>query len=203
MPTHAQTVKKSADWLNENFRTAITEAFKGTAFELKHIYGIAWVESNELWPNLIGKYTASEILSFCVLDGSGDVHGTSRSAFPRNAAAFRRKYNDNFTDMLIKEGNKARKARGFGPATILYKGYGIFQYDLQFVENDRAFFEERLWYKFPECLLRLKKELTNNFAKDKDVRLAIRAYNGSGPRATQYVNDVFQFIHDMETLNLP
>ena len=85
----------------------------------------------------------------------------------------------------------------------MYKGYGIFQYDLQFVENDRAFFEERLWYKFPECLLRLKKELINNFAKDKDVRLAIRAYNGSGPRATQYVNDVFQFIHDMETLNLP
>ena len=69
-------------------------------------------------------------------------------------------------------------------------------------ETIEAFFEEKLWYKFPECLLRLKKELINNFAKYKDVRQAIRTYNGSGPKATQYVNDVFQFIHDMEVLKL-
>jgi hypothetical protein len=200
---YATVIKKSVIWLNDNFRNEITEAFNGTPFNLKHIYGIAWVESSELWPNLIGKYTTAEILSCCVLDGSGDVAGTTRAAFPRNAAAFRRKYSDDFTNMLIEEGNKARKVRGYGPATILYKGYGIFQYDLQFVDNDRAFFENKLWYKFPECLLRLKKELVQRFATFNDVPKAIRAYNGSGAKATQYVNDVFQFIHNMEALNLP
>jgi hypothetical protein len=203
MSTHAQVVEESVAWLNENFRKAITGAFSDTAFDLKHIYGIAWAESSELWPNLIGNYNASDILSFCVLDGSGDVLNTSRSAFPQNAAAFRRKYDDNFTNLLIEEGSKARKARGLNPAAILYKGYGMFQYDLQFVKDDRAFFEDRLWYKFPECLLRLKKELIKTFTEYKDVRQAIRAYNGAGSAATEYVNKVFQFIHDMETLNLP
>ena len=200
---YATVIKKSVGWLNDNFRNEIIDAFNGTPFNLKHIYGIACVESGELWPNLIGKFTTSEILSFCVLDGSGDVGGTTRVHFPRNAAAFRRKYSEDFTNMLIEEGNKGRKVRGYGPSTILYKGYGIFQYDLQFVDNDRAFFEDRLWYKFAECLIRLKKELVESFATFHDVPKAIRAYNGGGPKATQYVNDVFQFIHNMEALNLP
>jgi len=67
MPTQAQILKKCVDWLNENFRIEITDAFKDTAFDIKHIYGIAWVESGELWPNLIRKYSVSEILSFGVL----------------------------------------------------------------------------------------------------------------------------------------
>jgi len=73
----------------------------------------------------------------------------------------------------------------------------------RFVDYDRAFFENKLWYKFPECLFRLKKELVQRFATFNYVPKAIRAYNGSGAKATQYVNDVFQFIHNMEALNLP
>jgi hypothetical protein len=83
-------MKKCVGWLDSNFRQNISEAFDGTPFGLKHIYAIAWRESSELWPNLIGKYEPGEILGFCVLDGSGDVSGTKRSAFPRTAPHLKR-----------------------------------------------------------------------------------------------------------------
>jgi hypothetical protein len=206
----ANTIRKSVKWLNDNFRPSIENTFKGTPFEVKHIYGIAWVESSELWPNLIDKYTSSQILGFCVLDGSGDVQGTSRRAFPKNKAAFEAVFGPQFTQELMDEGNKARKARGMPQTqTILYKAYGIFQYDLQFVQkensqpSDRSFFETKLWYSFDECLKRLKMELMGNYNISKDVRKAIRSYNGSGSAADAYVNEVFEFIHEMEQLKLP
>jgi outer membrane phospholipase A len=100
--------------------------------------------------------------------------------------------------MLMAEGNKARKVRGYSPTeTILYKAYGIFQYDLQYVENDRAFFENKRWYNIDDCVDHLKKELVSKYKVTKDVRKAIKAYNGSGSAAEQYVNDVFDFIHKM------
>jgi hypothetical protein len=145
-----------------------------------------------------------------VLDGSGDVQGTSRRAFPKNKAAFEAAFGSQFTQELMDEGNKARKARGLPPTqTILYKAYGIFQYDLQFVEKensqpaDRSFFETKLWYDFDECSKRLKMELMGNYNSSGDVRKAIRSYNGSGSAADAYVNEVFEFIHEMEQLNLP
>ncbi|MEZ0254521.1 MAG: hypothetical protein ACAI37_04550 [Chthoniobacter sp.] len=200
----AAVVKKCVGWLDTNFRANISKTFNKTPFELKHIYAIAFKESSELWPNLIGKYDADEILSFCVLDGSGDVSGTKRSPFPKNRAAFEGKYGSTFTEMLIAEGNKARKVRGLSPTkTILYKAYGIFQYDLQYVVNDRAFFEKKQWYNLDDCLARLKKELLSKYASTHDVRKAIKAYNGSGARAEDYVNDVFEFIHSMDELGLP
>ena len=55
MPT-ASVMKKCVRWLDSNFRQNISEAFDGTPFGLKQIYAIAWKESSELWPNLIGKY---------------------------------------------------------------------------------------------------------------------------------------------------
>jgi hypothetical protein len=203
MPT-AAVIKKCVGWLNTNFRTDISKAFAGTPFELKHIYAIAYKESSELWPNLIGKYGPDEILGFCVLDGSGDVAGHPRTAFPKNLAAFKAKFGPAFTQNLMDEGNKARKVRGFSPTTtILYKAYGIFQYDLQYVLTDRAFFEQKLWYNIDDCLDRLKTELMDKYKATKDVRKAIRAYNGSGSGADQYVNDVFEFIHEMDELGLP
>lgn len=201
----AAVVQKCVGWLNSNFRPNISNAFAGTPFELKHIYAIAYKESSELWPNLIGgPYDAGQILSFCVLDGSGDVPKTKRSAFPKNRAAFEKQYGTAFTEMLIAEGNKARKVRGYDPTeTILYKAYGIFQYDLQAVVDDRAFFENKLWYNIDDCVDRLKKELLGKYQATKDVRKAIKAYNGSGSAAEQYVNDVFDFIHKMDELGLP
>jgi hypothetical protein len=43
----------------------------------------------------------------------------------------------------------------------------------------------------------------SKYKATKDVRKAIKAYNGSGSAAEQYVNDFFDFIHKMDELGLP
>lgn len=134
------------------------------------------------------------IIQRCVFDASGDYPGTSRSAFPVNTAAFKERYGSQFTDMLIEEANKTRRLQGWSDQKWIYKGYGIFQYDLQHVTTDQAFFRDRRWYSFEACLEKVVKELDDKLAKkDGDLWSAIKAYNGSGARATQYALNVKAF----------
>jgi hypothetical protein len=203
MPSLA-TIKKCVEWLDASFRTKIERAFKGTPFGLEHIYAIAWQESSELWPDLVGKYDTAQILGFCVLDGSGDVpKKPPRKQYPQKKAVLE-KDDPELTSLLLAEGNKARVARGMKPSErILYKGYGIFQYDLWYVKEDRSFFAERKWYDFDECLKKLKGELMTKYSATRNVRRAIRAYNGRGADAESYVKKVFAFIEQMKDLGLP
>ncbi|NJM37762.1 MAG: hypothetical protein HC845_07840 [Akkermansiaceae bacterium] len=128
-----------------------------------------------------------------MLDASGDFPGTSRSAFPKNTAAFRDRFGSEFTDMLIEEANLGRAIRGFGPKQWIYKGYGLFQYDLQFVLEDVDFFRERRWYDFDACLEKCLHELKEKRKRfPNDLWEAIRAYNGAGSRAIQYSKNVKQ-----------
>jgi hypothetical protein len=196
-------MKKCVGWLDASFRTEVERAFKATPFGLEHIYAIAWQESSELWPKLIGKYDTAQILGFCVLDGSGDDPKKPRNPYPQKKAVLE-KDDPELTSLLLAEGNKARVARGMKPSErFLYKGYGIFQYDLQYVKKDRSFFAERKWYYIDECLKKLKGELMTKYAAAKNVRGAIRRYNGSGPDAEAYVKNVFAFIKQMKDLGLP
>jgi hypothetical protein len=48
---------------------------------------------------------------------------------------------------------------GYSRKNWVYKGYCLFQYDLQFVRVDPDFFFERQWYRFDACLERLMREL--------------------------------------------
>jgi len=77
-----------------------------------------------------------------------------------------------------------------GPVDWIYKGYGIFQYDLQFVEEDEDFFRLRLWHDFNECLKRLMQELSRSWKDHNNLFDAIKAYNGSGKRAQIYAENV-------------
>lgn len=193
LPISKEQAHTVARWLKSNFGDSIRAAVNGTSFSIDVICGIACQETAYFWVGRINSLTADEILARCVLDGSGDVPGTSRGPFPKNTAKFRQKYGDEFTDMLIAEANKTRTLRGFGPAQWVYKGYGIFQYDLQAVLHDEAFFKEKKWYLFSECLNRMMKELNEKFATHHTVKEAVRAYNGSGPAAVEYANNVMQF----------
>ena len=181
-------------WVKETFGAKINASLAGTPFSLDIACAIACQETGIYLAHFIDTLSADEALARCVFDASGDYPGTSRSAFPKNTSAFRDRYGDAFTDMLISEANKTRSLRGFSTAQWVYKGYGIFQYDLQSVKADRPFFENRLWYQFPECLARLRSELVEKFSATHDVMLAIRAYNGSGLAADRYLENVRQFI---------
>ena len=176
-------------WLDACFGDDVNKAVK-SPFTASDLYGIICQETAYFWLQWLGRLTPKSIIARCVLDGSGDVAGTSRRAFPNNTLEFRREYGKMFTELLIKEGNKTRVLRGMRPWGKIYKGYGIFQYDLQFVQVDEDFFKEKQWHDFDLCLLRCLSELERTYARYGDVHEAIRAYNGAGHRAEMYADNV-------------
>jgi len=193
LPITKQQAYKAAEWMKVNFGGMIKESVKNTPFSIDLVCGIACQETAYFWLSFINNLSANDVLARCVLDASGDFPGTQRNPFPKNTEKFRQRFGDDFTNMLIEEANKTRKLRGFGPQNWVYKGYGIYQYDLQHVSEDEAFFRQKGWYKYNECLKRLMKELKNKYAIQGDIWKTVRAYNGSGARATQYANNVIQY----------
>jgi len=170
-------------WMISNFQSELADAVRSTPFTMPLLCAIACREAGMYWLPLTPHKTAAEILGLCVYDASGDVAGAPRGAFPINTAQFRLAYGDAFTAMLIAEANSARAARGLAPASMVYKGYGIFQYDLQYVRTDEAFFRSKQWYSFAECVGRAVSELKKKFDATGDIQDAVRAYNGSGAKA--------------------
>jgi len=200
IPISRQQAEKAIQWLKENFAPEMTTGVTGSAFTIDHLCGIACQESAYVWEDWLGVHSTETILAACVLDASGDVPGKSRSVFPKNTAAFREAYGPAFTDLLIEEANKMRKLRGMPPKKWVYKGYGIFQYDLQFVKKDQDFFEKKQWYEFDACMSRAVGELRGTWERvdkkyrnkpvSEKLRLAIKAYNGSGAAAEEYAENV-------------
>jgi hypothetical protein len=193
LPISRLNALKVARFMKDNFGPAMRQAVAGTPFSVDLLCGIACQETAIYWVGLIGTSPVDKILERCVYDASGDYPGTNRSVFPVNTAAFRGRYGDDFTSMLIEEANQTRALRGYGPKPWVYKGYGIFQYDLQYVSSNEAFFRERQWYRFDACLQKAVGELKKKYAVAGDLWHAVRAYNGSGARATTYANNVMQF----------
>ncbi len=200
----SQAIKASA-FIKTNFSDKIVAATAGTPFDINTICGIACQETAYKWLLWLDKYPIDIILARCVFDATGDMKGT-RNAFPKNSAAFKEKYGQEFLDMLVEEGNKQRAMpqadapNGYKSAKYLYNGYGLFQLDLQSVVDDEAFFKEKKWYNLDDCLRWVMKELNSKYAIKKDVWVAIKAYNGSGQVATDYANNVTKFTEIARTI---
>jgi hypothetical protein len=200
MPLGRNSCIKCAGWMKANFETKITDAVKSTPFDKELIYAIACQETAYRWLLWIEEFSTEDILQRCVFDASGDFPDTSRSAFPKNKAELTAEFGNDITDMLINEANKMRAMpqpghdEGFQPANYLYKGYGIFQYDLQFIKEDKDFFVKKQWYAIDECIKRVMKELNAKWARHpNDMFNTVKAYNGSGSAAEQYAQKVSQF----------
>jgi len=189
-PISEAQAMKAINWLKANFGQQIADAVKDTHYSVDNICGIACQETAYFWLNLIGTLSSANVCARCVLDASGDVPDTTRSAFPRNTEIFRQTYGAERTQMLIDEANLTRKLRTFQPKDWVYKGYGIFQYDLQFVQVDPDFFFKKQWYDFSACLDRLMRELRRTWTQHGDLFDTIRAYNGSGHSAAVYAQNV-------------
>lgn len=194
LPMSRARAQKLAAWLKMNFGGAMRAALDPTPFSVDVACAICCKESGIYLVDFIDVLSPADALMRCVFDASGDAPGTSRNPFPKNAAAFRATYGDGFTRMLIKEANKSRVLRGLDAATYLYKGYGLFQYDLQNVKTDEAFFKDRLWGDFDKCLQRLVSVLLSKYKKEGNVPDSIQAYNGSGARAVVYRTHVEQLV---------
>jgi len=194
-PVSNAIAKLCGEWLKKNFDKEIAAAVAGKPYGFKHVAAIFCQETAiYIYPLISKKLPTFTILKSAVFDASGDVVGTKRSAFPKNRQEFQAKYGLVATEMLIKEANNMRLYRGLKPATLLYKGYGLFQYDLQNISKDPSFFLEKKWYKIEECLSRLKLVLDEKYKIAKgDLSLSIERYNGSGVAARNYRNNVEYF----------
>lgn len=201
LPLSKAQVVKGAGWLMTNFGPDITAAISGKPYSRAILCAIACKETGFIWIPRTDTMTPDDLLPRLIGDASGDVAGHPRSAFPKNTPAFKAKFGQAFTDALIAESNKARAMRGLGPAQIVYKGYGIFQYDLQHVVSDQDFFQNSLWHTMDHCLERLTKELDRAFAAaNGDVRDGVRRYNGSGAAAQTYADHVMAFAEFAKTI---
>jgi hypothetical protein len=194
LPISRTAAIRAATWLMDNFGAKIRAAVEGKPYGAKHLCAIVCQETAYKWVPWIGVHSVETIVERAVYDASGDYPGTSRSAFPVNTAAFRSHYGNELTDMLIEEANKTRRLQDYGDKPWVYKGYGLFQNDLQAIEDDEGFFRERRWYSFDACLERAVDELDEKLRlQNGDLWEAIRAYNGTGARAREYRDNVRVF----------
>ena len=192
-PISDRQAVRVTEFMRDNFGAKIMAVTASTPFPAPLLPAIVCQETAYFWLDFLNTITPAQVVARCVLDASGDVTG-DRTAFPRNTAAFRQRYGDEFSNLLIQEANETRSLRGYGPKQWVYAGYGIFQYDLQYVIPDETFFRNRQWYDIDECLERVMKELKAKHAITHDLWEAVRAYNGSGPRAEQYKRNVRHYF---------
>lgn len=203
LPISRTNARKATNWLMTHFGGSIRSATEGTAFSPSLLCGIACQETAYFWLPIVmkagGKITPDEVVARCVLDASGDAPNAPRRAFPRNSTAFRARYDRTFADMLMVEANATRALRGLRPRDWIYKGYGIFQYDLQFVIEDEGYFRFKQWYDFGVCANRVIKELTAIYTRNKgNLWESVRAYNGAGQAARNYRDNVKEFTAEAE-----
>ena len=119
LPISLNSARKAANWLMTHFGGSIRAASGGTPFDPALICGIACQETAYFWLPLITKagstITADEVIARCVLDASGDAAGASRSAFPRNTAAFYAKYDRALGDMLVSKRTRRVPSAAWDP----------------------------------------------------------------------------------------
>lgn len=181
-------------YMAQHYGARIEAATAGTPFPAPLLSAIACQETAYRWVHRRNDFSPAEILALCVFDASGDVLGTRRP-FPRNTPEFRARFGDTLTEMLIAEGNAMRRRlMNWSPRPWVYCGYGIFQYDLQAIDEDPAYFKERQWYDFDICLGRVMRELKAKFAETGELWEAVRAYNGGGAAALRYKRNVQHFF---------
>lgn len=199
MPLSEPQAKKAIKWMKANFGNDILKKIAGTKYSVDTVCGIFCQETASKLIGWMDSYEPEVILARCVFDASGDFPGTIRYAFPKNREEFQEAYGVELTEKLINEANLQRKMpqagapNGWSPAKYLYKGYGIFQYDLQNIKTDPDFFKLKQWYSFNECLDRLIKILNQKAKSNFTIHDIVRAYNGSGSHAEQYAINVMTF----------
>lgn len=199
--------KKCFGWFRDNFWEQAIEHTQGSFVTPELACGITLNETAYKWGNWIDKYDKETVLARCVFDTCGDTPGTLRSAFPVNRKAFQDIYGTAITDKLVYEYNLTRKMPQPGypngyksEVPWIAKGYGLYQYDLQHFPEDPAFFTEKRWYNFSDCMIKLVEELHRK-ARIKETEFSIvKAYNGGGKpgswgdvKSTQYAKDVLTY----------
>ena len=151
-------------WFKREFSGKIAAAVAGTPLTVDHVTAIALQETGYIWARLqrAGIPTA-RILELCVGDTIDDTGG--RSAFPKNktallAEARGQEMFDIGRKALVDIAEHMNDYKGaVGKPHKFCRGYGIFQYDLQFFRTEPEYFLERKYADFDAALARCVNEL--------------------------------------------
>lgn len=156
---------ESVLWLKRSFRHEFRNVLEGTPFCEDLLCAIALQETGYLWRPLIEQRPIPDILRICVGDtidarGSGGrrafpKHRRELEAHPRGKSMFRIA-RDALLAVAEHSGPYARVAK---KPHKFCRAFGIFQYDLQFFDDDPDFFLQRKWSDFGLCLGRFVREL--------------------------------------------
>jgi hypothetical protein len=151
-------------WFKKQFHRQINAAVAGTPFSLDMLTALACQESGEVWPILRNQnLDLNRLLELCVGDTLDADKG--RRAFPKNRAALEARPNGQqmfaiarqaLVDMAVyidSYQGAAAKPNKF------CRGFGIFQYDLQFFLEDPHYFLEKRYADFDTCLAKCIGEL--------------------------------------------
>jgi hypothetical protein len=150
-------------WFKQQFGPVITPALQGTPFSLDMATAIAVQETyGDCWGRLYQTKTVADVLKLCVGD---TLDYPNRDAFPKNKADLvqtavgQQMFPIAHQALLnIAQYNSSYAGAAKNPDKFCH-GYGIFQYDIQFLQSDSSFFLQYGWYDFGQCLTRLVKEL--------------------------------------------
>jgi len=156
-------LKDSIKWFKKTFHAELEAAVQGTPYCVDLLAAVAYQETGYIWSSQIKKLSVPELLKICVGD---TLDYPKRRAFPKNKAALvavpRGK------DMF-KVAREALELVGehnttFGRVAKKYpskfcRGFGIFQYDLQFFKEDPEYFLQKKWHVFDVCVNHCVQEL--------------------------------------------
>jgi hypothetical protein len=143
-------------WFKGQFGTAIEAGISNTPFSLDLLTAIAMQETYYIWGDLYQKLPVEEVLKLCVGD---TLDSPNRSAFPKNKEELQSapKGDEMFVvarEALLSIGqyfSRYNEVAHLNPKKFCH-GFGIFQHDIQFFKTNPAYFLERRWYSFENCL---------------------------------------------------
>jgi hypothetical protein len=224
MPT-----REHFQWFKTTFHSQIEPALAGTPFSLDLIAAIAAQETGHIWGPLRDKLALDALLAICVGDTLDADQG--RKAFPKTkddlVAAQRGE--DMFRIAHEALVAMAEHVSSFADAAQrgnkFCRGYGIFQYDLQFFKEDPDYFLNREWRHFDRSLAKVIEELEHAMSRSalegrttlsdlEQVHVAI-AYNAGSFKPAKglkqgffdgekfYGEKVFDFLRLSQTVSIP
>jgi hypothetical protein len=155
-------------WFHREFRDQVRQATRATPFTPELVASIAVKEVGYLISRMRADGLSTDhILVRCV----GDTKERRPGKFPSNRADLesvpdgRRMFEAARRALELVKPYSGGSDRAFRNPDKFCRGYGIFQYDLQFFRRDKEFFLNQGWSDFSACLERFIRELYEAMAR--------------------------------------
>lgn len=160
------SVESEISWFLSEFGDRVAEAVEDTPLSVPLLAGIGYQETGYIW-SAIRKVTDSEeeFLLYCVGDTIDAYSSTPRRAFPKNKTELVNHPRGEEMFEIARESlaRIASAVSGYRSAartkTKYCRGYGLFQYDLQYFKKDPDYFLSEGWKDFDACLGKALDEL--------------------------------------------